>query len=59
MKIKPSAVFLPVHQKLPTKGEFPVRGQLILYNIGGPDAKNYRLYVYSGSAWRLVTQSGG
>ncbi len=57
MKIKPSAVFLPIFQQLPTTGEMPARGLTIIYNIGGPGAKAYKLYFYSGSAWELITSS--
>ncbi len=45
---------LPIHQSLPAS---PDRGTQIIYNIGGPSAKAYKLYFYSGSAWELITSS--
>lgn len=43
-----------VHQQLPSN---PDRGVIVMYNIGGPGAKNYNLYTYTGAAWEQITHA--
>lgn len=60
MKQVVEALNLKVHHSLPNSevtNDPAATKRLIIYNIGGPSAKNYKLYFYTGSAWEQVTSS--